>query len=89
MVKFTVNYVSFCCNLSLYHNDHCLLRPTIHSYDIVLQTEVLDKYSPLILASRFGHADCVTLLLEKGGSVDVKSDRDYNCLMEAIKAGQK
>ena len=42
-----------------------------------------------MLASQFGHADCVTLLLKKGASVDVTSDRDYNFLMEAIKAGQK
>ena len=56
---------------------------------IFLQKLVPEKYSPLMLASMFGHADCVTLLPEKGASVDVKSDRDYNSLMEAIKAGHK
>ena len=54
-----------------------------------LQKLVPDQYSPLMLASMFGHADCVTLLLKKKASVDVKSERNYNCLMEAIKAGHK
>ena len=72
--------------MQTHEQNSVLLR---HSYDIDLQTKVPDKYSPLMLASQFGHADCVTLLLKKGASVDVKSDRDYNFLMEAIKAGQK
>ena len=42
-----------------------------------------------MLASKFGHAECVTLLMKKGASVEVKSERNYNCLMEAIKAGHK
>ena len=46
-------------------------------------------YSPLMLASRNGHAKCVTLLLEKEADIGVKSECGYNCLMEAIKAGHK
>ena len=48
-----------------------------------------EPYSPLILASRYGHAKCVTLLLEKQADIGVKSERGYNCLMEAIKAGHE
>ena len=43
-------------------------------------------YSPLMLASKHGHDKCVTLLLEKGADIKVKSERGYNCLMESIKA---
>ena len=53
------------------------------------QPEVPDKYSPLILASRFGRSVCAAVLLDKGASIDVRSERRYNCLMEAIKAGHK
>ena len=53
------------------------------------QPEVPDKYSPLILASRFGRSACAAVLLDKGASIDVRSERRYNCLMEAIKAGHK
>ena len=46
-------------------------------------------YSPLMLASMSGHADCVTFLLEKEADIGVKSKSGYNCLMEAIKAGHE
>ena len=85
------------CKISIMMHGHPYIQSTgdnvysdtIHSNDIVLQTEVPDKYSPLMLASKFGHAECVTLLMKKGASVEVKSERNYNCLMEAIKAGHK
>ena len=56
-----------------------------------MQIPVPEQYSPLMIASRFGQAKCVTLLLDKlsGPSLKVKSDRNYNCLMEAIKAGHE
>ena len=46
-------------------------------------------HSPLMLASRHGHDKCVTLLLKKEADIGVKSERGYNCLMEAIKAGHE
>ena len=48
-----------------------------------------ENYSPLMLASKNGHAKCVTLLLEKEADIEVKSKCGYNCLMEAIKAGHE
>ena len=40
--------------------------------------------SPLMLASKNGHAECVSLLLGRKADISVVSDRDYNCLMESI-----
>ena len=45
-----------------------------------------------MLASMYGHAKCVTLLLDKFKEADVnipRSQRNYNCLMEAIDAGHE
>ena len=42
-----------------------------------------------MLASMYGHAECVTFLLEKEADIGVKSECGYNCLMEAIKAGHE
>ena len=47
------------------------------------------KYSPLMLASKHGHAKCVKLLLEKNADIKVISDRGYNCFMESIARGHK
>ena len=46
-------------------------------------------FSPLMLASKNGHAKCVTLLLEKNADIRVVSDRGYNCLMESIDEGHQ
>ena len=48
-----------------------------------------------MLASMYGHARCVTLLLdafeEDGVNIQARprSERNYNCLMEAIDAGHE
>ena len=48
-----------------------------------------------MLASMYGHARCVTLLLDEFKEDDVnvqdrpRSRRNYNCLMEAIDAGHE
>ena len=42
-----------------------------------------------MLASKYGHAKCVQLLLEKEADIGVVSDRGYNCLMESIDRGHK
>lgn len=46
-------------------------------------------FSPLMLASKNGHAKCVALLLENSADIEVTSERGYNCLMECINAGHE
>lgn len=48
-----------------------------------------EQYSPLMLASKHGHAKCVTILLDNRADIKVMSERGYNCLMESIKAGHE
>ena len=42
-----------------------------------------------MLAAKHGHAKTVTVLLKKKADVDVRTERDYNCLMESIAGGHE
>ena len=67
------------------------LKLHVHYYVCVFQDISMAErpFSPLMLASKNGHAKCVTLLLEKNADIRVVSDSGYNCLMESIDEGHQ
>ena len=48
-----------------------------------------ENYDPLILASVYGHADCVTFLLHNYVDVNITNDEGKNCLEVAIDYGNR
>ena len=51
--------------------------------------KISDDEKPLMLAAKHGHAKCVKVLLERNANVDVRSEQEYNCLMESIAEGHE
>ena len=62
----------------------CLL-----DYDSPIDPTDKVKTTPLHLACKRGHPECVKLLIEKGADVNITNADNHNCMDLAIDSGHK
>ena len=56
-----------------------------HGADVNMQNN--EGFSPLMITSKYGHSDVITILLDKGAEVNMQSNNGWSSLMAACKNG--
>lgn len=70
-------------------NGRVKMIKSLLEYDSPIDPTDRGKTTPLHLASKRGHAECVSLLIARGADVNIQNADGFNCMDLAIDSGHK